>query len=241
MPDPIAPKRYYGGEYGWVAPFILEVRNGLNLGKEQLPSRDAAIVPKIVEKAALGIMQGNGLNLGKEQLPSRDAAIVPKIVEKAALGIMQEGKKLGESRAAEEMTQRLIKRKENGTKEVWKCCAHLYSRERFLYKTLNKDMRFIGSTKHEPIWRSKIHTLGPFGLLLWDNPFNEKPNTNKLVYLGANLTDDQIATYENLSKHTDEYGSFQAFTSCGRDPQKAESMGNVLLIIKVQLAFTVDL
>ncbi|CAF2013180.1 unnamed protein product [Rotaria magnacalcarata] len=209
MPDPIAPKRYYGGEYGWVSPFILEVRNGLNLGKEQLPSRDAAIVPKIVEKAALGIMQ--------------------------------EGKKLGESRAAEEMTQRLIKRKENGTKEVWKCCAHLYSRERFLYKTLNKDMRFIGSTKHEPIWRSKIHTLGPFGLLLWDNPFNEKPNTNKLVYLGANLTDDQIATYENLSKHTDEYGSFQAFTSCGRDPQKAESMGNVLLIIKVQLAFTVDL
>jgi hypothetical protein len=209
MPDPIAPKPSFGGEYGWISPFILEVRNSLNLGKEQLPSRDAAIVPRIVEKAALGIME--------------------------------EGKRLGESRAAEEMAQFLMKQKENGIKEVWECCAHLYSKESFLYKTLNEAMRSIGSTEHEPIWRSKIHTLGPFCLLLWDNPFNEKPNTNKLVYRGATLTNGQIATYENLSKRTDEHGSFQAFTSCSRNRQKAESMGNVLFIMKVQLAFTADL
>ncbi|CAF1485783.1 unnamed protein product [Adineta steineri] len=54
MPDPIAPKRPFGGEYGWVSPFILEVRKDLNLESTQrLPSRDETIIPMIVEKAAL--------------------------------------------------------------------------------------------------------------------------------------------------------------------------------------------
>src|SRR3984957_1363827 len=57
MPDPIAPKRPFGGEYGWVSPFILEVRKDLNLKKEQLPSRNKKIIPMIVEKAALGIIK----------------------------------------------------------------------------------------------------------------------------------------------------------------------------------------
>src|ERR1700722_10839038 len=58
MFDPIAPKRPFGGQYGWVSPFILEVRKYLNLElTKQLPSRDKKIVPMIVEKAALGIIE----------------------------------------------------------------------------------------------------------------------------------------------------------------------------------------
>src|SRR3984957_6304321 len=58
MPDPIAPKRPFGGQYGWISPFILEVRKDLNVeSTEQLPSRDEKIVPMIVEKAALGIIK----------------------------------------------------------------------------------------------------------------------------------------------------------------------------------------
>ncbi|CAF1186554.1 unnamed protein product [Rotaria sordida] len=55
--DPIAPQRPAGSEYGWVSPFIIEVRISLELEPEQLPSKDAKIIPKIVEKAAAGIIE----------------------------------------------------------------------------------------------------------------------------------------------------------------------------------------
>ncbi|CAF0729892.1 unnamed protein product [Adineta steineri] len=66
MPDPIAPKRPYGGEYGWVSPFIIEVREDLKLSNGQLPSRDETIVPMVVEKAALGLIE-EGKKIGKQQ------------------------------------------------------------------------------------------------------------------------------------------------------------------------------
>src|SRR3984957_9170525 len=66
MFDPIAPKRPLGGEYGWISPFILEVRKDLNLDRRQLPSNDETIVPMIVEKAALGIIE-EGTEIGKQK------------------------------------------------------------------------------------------------------------------------------------------------------------------------------
>ncbi|CAF4238749.1 unnamed protein product, partial [Rotaria magnacalcarata] len=208
--NPIAPKRPFGGHYGWISPFITEVRQDLKLNPRQLPSQDDTIRPMIVEKAAFGIIE--------------------------------EGKKIGKQREAKWMAEQLMAQKENGMKEVWKCCAHLYSMESFLYKKLNEIMRLIGSEEHEHVWRSKIRTFGPFCLLLWDDPINKKPNKGKeLLYRGANLTGTQIATYRNLSQRPDEYRSFQAFTSCSRNRTKAEIFGNALFIIKVSYAFTVDL
>ncbi|CAF1560292.1 unnamed protein product [Rotaria sp. Silwood1] len=53
MPNPVAPKRSFGGLYGFISPFVKETVKDLELTKEQLPSKNEAIVPILVEKAAL--------------------------------------------------------------------------------------------------------------------------------------------------------------------------------------------
>jgi len=66
LPNPIAPDRPFGGEYGFIPPFIKEVVKHLNLTKEHLPSKDETVVPMILEKAALGIID-EGKKLGKQR------------------------------------------------------------------------------------------------------------------------------------------------------------------------------
>ena len=208
--DPIAPVRPHGRQYGWISPFIRE-----------------AIID---------------LQLTDGKVPSQDETILPMIVEKAALGIIEEGKILGKRRVAEWMAQELINQKDKGIKEVWMCCARLYSIEEFLYKKLNEVMRLIGSDDHEEIWRSKVRTMGPFALLLWDDPINKEPKTSKIkLYRGATLSQAQIDHYQYLCQHPDEYGSFQAFTSCSINRTKAETFGNVLFAMEVDYGFTADL
>ncbi|CAF3532252.1 unnamed protein product [Rotaria socialis] len=211
LPNPVAPDRPFGGRYGFISPFIKEVVKDLNLTKKQLPSKDKTVVPMIVEKAASGIIE--------------------------------EGKHVGKKREAEEIANQLLQKKNADIKEIWKCCAYLYTLESFLYIKSNEIMRLIGSEQHEQVWRSKIRTLGPFCLLLWDNPFNRKltkPGT--ILYRGAKLSDDLIALFkDDCSKDPRPWHSFQAFTSCTRNPSVAENFGNVLFIMKICLAFTVDL
>lgn len=209
MIDPIAPKRSSGGQYGWISPFIIAVRRDLHLRKEQLPSKDKALIPMLVQRATDGIIE--------------------------------EGKRIGKQREAAKLAKMLKEKKDKEMAEVWQCCAYLYSLESFLYKTINEVMRLIGGEEHEQIWRSKVRALGPFCLLLWDDPFNIKIKTKMILYRGANLSDDQIATYEEMAKHSNEYRSFQAFTSCSRNRRKAEEFGNTLFIIDVLFAFTADL
>jgi hypothetical protein len=211
MPNPIAPNRPYGGLYGFISPFIKEVVKDLNLTKEKLPSKNETIVPMIVEKAALGIIE--------------------------------EGKKFGKQREAEKLAETLREKKEAGMKEVWKCCAYLYTMESFLYKKLNETMRVIGSEEHEQVWRSKVRTFGPFCLLLWDNPFNSHiTEPGKILYRGAQLSDDYIASFKHdCLKGSELLRSFQAFTSCSRNRSVAEKFGNALFIMRIQIAFTVDL
>ncbi|CAF4739372.1 unnamed protein product, partial [Rotaria sp. Silwood2] len=99
----------------------------------------------------------------------------------------------------------------------------------------------VGDKDHEHVWRSKVRTLGPFCLLLWDDPFNKKAKTNKTLYRGANLNGEQIAKYEEMAKDSNMYGSFQAFTSCSRNRKKAKKFGNTLFIMEIVIAFTADL
>jgi hypothetical protein len=135
----------------------------------------------------------------------------------------------------------LREKKNESMEDVWQCCAYLYSLESFLYKTLNAAMRLVGSKEDEQIWRRKVRTLGPFCLLLWDDPFNKKVKTDIELYRGANLNPEQIANYEEMAKNKDEYGSFQGFSSCSRNRAKAEQFGNTLFIMKVLFAFIADL
>ncbi|CAF2663655.1 unnamed protein product [Rotaria sp. Silwood2] len=209
--NPIAPKRPCGSLYGFISPFI------------------KAIV--------------KDFRLTKDQLPSKNEAIIPMIVEKAALGIIEEGKEIGKQDDAEKIAKTLLSKKELGMEEVWKCCAKLYSLPSFLYQKLNEAMRLIGSEEHEQVWRSKVQTLGPFSLLLWDNPFNSKmtkPDT--ILYRGAELSDDFIASLqEDYFAHPKPLRSFQAFTSCTRNLEVAKMFGNVLFVMELCIAFTVDL
>lgn len=209
MDAPIVSKRLVGGEYGWISPFIVEVRRYLGLTKEELPSK----------------------------FPS----LIPDLVEKAALGIIEEGKKLGKQCEAEEIAALLREQKNKGIKAVWKRCAYLYSLESFLYKKLNQIMRLIGDKEQEEMWRSKVQTLGPFCLLLWDDPINTRMKTEMTLYRGANLKPEHLKIYKEMAKPPYEYRSFQAFTSCSRNRSKAEEFGNSLFIMKVEFAFVTDI
>lgn len=209
--DPIAPKRPYGHEYGWVSPFILETRSYLKLSLDQLPSKDASLVPMMVGKAASGIIE--------------------------------EGKILGRCCEAKKLAEKLTDERDKGIKRVWQCCARLYSMESFLYKKLNEIMRLIGSDDHEQLWRSKVRTLGPFCLLLWDNPLETQLTTKRTLYRGVNLTSEQIQTYEDMTKNTDVYRSFQAFTSSTRNRNIAYNFtsATALFIMEIEFAFTANI
>jgi hypothetical protein len=206
---PIISKSLMGGEYGWVSPFIIEVRRDFGLKKDQLPSKDKDLMRMLVDKAALGIIE--------------------------------EGTQIGRRYEAEKLANLLRQQKDKDFEEVWKCCAYLYSLISFLYKNLNEAMRWIGTKEHEQDWRSKIRTLGPFCLLLWDDPINKKVKTDTTLYRGTNLKPEDIAIYEDLAKHPNEYRSFQAFTSCSRNRAAAEMFGNTLFIMKVLSAFISDI
>ena len=169
------------------------------------------------------------LGLKREQIPSKNQDLVSILVEKAALGIIEEGKLLEKTHEAEFLAGLLREQKNKRMEEVWRYCAYLYSLESFLYKKLNETMGLIGDQGHEEVWRSKVRTLGPFGLLLWDDPINKRLKIRKNLYRGANLKPEQLAIYEDMAKHQDDYRSFQAFTSCSRNRAKAEPFGKHLV------------
>ncbi|CAF5101267.1 unnamed protein product, partial [Rotaria sp. Silwood1] len=43
---------------------------------------------------------------------------------------------------------------------------------------------------------------------------------------------EQIFNYKEMAKHRDEYRSFEAFTSCSRNREKTEELGNTLFIME---------
>ncbi|CAF4284965.1 unnamed protein product, partial [Rotaria sordida] len=177
MDLPVSYGRSFGGEYGWISPFVIEVRRDLKLEPNDLPSNNPSLIPILVEKAAEGIIE--------------------------------EGTSVRKKCEAEKLAKILREKKNAGIEEVWKCCAYLYTLESFLYKTLNAVMRLVGDKEQEKVWRSKIRTLGPFCLLLWDDPFNTKLTTKKTLYRGAILTEEQLTAYAKMAEDDKAYGSFQ--------------------------------
>ncbi|CAF4299616.1 unnamed protein product, partial [Rotaria sordida] len=57
MDLPVSSGRSFGGEYGWVCPFVIEVRRDLKLEPNDLPSNNPSLIPILVEKAAEGIIE----------------------------------------------------------------------------------------------------------------------------------------------------------------------------------------
>lgn len=196
-------------------------------------------IPYFIKKAA------EHLKLTRERLPSKNDSIVSDIVKQAASGITEEAIKLGKPSEGQSLADKLLEVKDSGMKEVWKCCARLYTESMFLYTSINATMRWIGNEERKSDWENGVKTLGPFCLLLWDNPFNShmtKPET--ILYRGAALSKNYVAAFKNsLSKDSGALHSFQAFTSCTRDRNVAEMFvgSGVLFIMRVKLAFTADL
>ena len=211
IPNPIASDRPYGDQYGFISPFIIEVVKDLKLTKDTLPSKNENIVPMIVEKAALGIIE--------------------------------EGKKIGARIKAEKIVEMLRAQIEYGIHDVWRCCVYVYTMNTFLFTKVNETMRLIGSKEHEQIWRNRIRTLGPYCLLLWDNPFNSKMvQPGRIFYRGLHLEDHVIDTLkEDCSKNPRPWHSFQSFTSCTRNRNVAEEFGNVLFVMTTRIAFIDDI
>ncbi|CAF0817951.1 unnamed protein product [Adineta steineri] len=209
--SPMNAERPFGGLYGWISPFIRETMKDLNIRPHQLPSTNEVIVPMIVTKAADGIIE--------------------------------EAKQIGSKIQGEKLARLLLDKKDAGMEEVWKRCAYMYTLQTFLYKIIGEAMRWIGSEKFERRWFDKVRTLGPFCLLLWDNPYCYEPTKNGTVlYRGIKIDDDIINAFQKeCSKKEKTLCSLQAFTSCSRNRTKAEKFGNVLFIMTVKHAFTVDL
>lgn len=207
----INAERPFADQYGWISPFI---------------------------RATVKY-----LNITKDHLPSKDATVVPMIVEKAAAGIIIEGRKIGKRHEAEKIAEKLREKRHCGIQEVWKCCAKLYTMDSFLYRRLNETMRLIGDKNHEQRWREQARTLGPFCLLLWDNPFSDETATRgKILYRGATLSNEQIEIFKKDCFKKDKIiRSFQSFTSCSRDQDFAKQFGNVLFIMTVKHAFSANI
>ena len=185
------------------------------------------------------------LKITKEQLPSKDHRFIPMIVERAANGIIEEGTKVTptKQREASFIGEMLREKKNSGIKEIWEFCANLYTWDSFLYKQINETMRLIGNPQHDQVWRSKVSTIGPYCLLLWDNPFNSemiKPGT--MLYRGAQVPDEMIKAFQaESSREPKIWHTFEAFTSCTQNRSIAEQIGNVLFIMKTRTAFTLNL
>jgi len=208
---PIDPQRPFAGMYGWISPFIVQVAKYLNIKPDQLPSKDRRTIDFIVRKAADGIIE--------------------------------EGKTVGEEWESKRLSEMLLKQINKEMKDVWECCARLYSLDSFLYRTLNSTMRLIGNKDCGDVWRSKVSTLGPFCLLLWDCPLNyNSVQSGTILYRGATLDQQLIDSFrDECLKKSKLIRSFPSFTSCSRNRERAEEFGNVLFVMRVKHAFTVDL
>lgn len=208
---PVNPKQPFGGLYGWISPFIKRT-----------------------------IAQ---LNIQRDRLPSKDPETMSMVIRKAAEGILQEAKELQQNREGEKLAKDLLEVQNDGAQKIWERCAFIYSLQSFLYLKLNEIMRFIGNKEHENTWTSKVSTLGPFALLLWDNPSVSLPTPpGTTLYRGANLVEQVIEGFiQDLSSEDKPMHSFPSFTSCSRLRSEAERFGNVLFIMNIKHAFTVDL
>ncbi|CAF3329166.1 unnamed protein product, partial [Rotaria sp. Silwood2] len=54
---PASSARLHGGQYGWVSPFVIEVRRNLDLQPDELSSIYPDMILMLVEKVVHGIIE----------------------------------------------------------------------------------------------------------------------------------------------------------------------------------------
>lgn len=140
-----------------------------------------------------------------------------------AKGIAQEAAFLCENdqKKANEMAQELRAYKNKSRFEISKFCVHLYTRETFLYRTLNQALRDVD--------HSKVNTLGPFCFLLQSYTHGNNGFVGT-VYRGVDLQPEMIALYKQAKGLIRTWPSF---ISTSKSQKLAEVYGNTLFIITI--------
>jgi len=154
-------------------------------------------------------------------------AFFKRIIEMAAKGIIQHGEGLGKKEEAEwianQLLQALSKYEQAQKMDIIEdCCISLYTRESFLYKSINKMLREGDS--------NQVDALGPFCYLL--NGFVDA-HTYMIggwpgaTFRGVNLTPEMLQEYKNANEKKLVF-TWPGLTSTSRCREKAEVFGNTL-------------
>jgi len=147
----------------------------------------------------------------------------PNWVEQAAKGVYLEGSKLGQYTEAKYLAKRLREVKDKQVPEIVRHCIHLYTKETFLYKLINKALREED--------KSKVDTLGAFcyyiNLMNYTETFGKSFHTTT-VYRGMTLTREDISDYKTS---IGKYKAWLAFNSTSKLREEAEVFGNTLFVI----------
>ncbi|CAF1222715.1 unnamed protein product [Didymodactylos carnosus] len=166
-------------------------------------------------------------------------SIASNVLAMATCGILTEGIQLGKEIETKWICNYLENVIGKSSIEILQCCVHLYTRESFLYKLVNKTLREEDTTK--------IDTLAPFCALLAaylrkccvydDAHVHSLISTNDnsyfdVVYRGANLTVEMIEAYR---KGVGKSFVWNSFTSTSKNRQKAELYGNTLFVIHIDI------
>jgi hypothetical protein len=161
---------------------------------------------------------------------SRNATFAD-IVEEAAQGILKEGTDLSKKCEAIWLADQLRAVKHYGENinkldevpdEIGRMCVFLYTKESFLFKSINNILRDIYNITLE-----KLKKFGPFSALLSLYLEQIQTTTIETVYRGLNLTDEERCFYM-----CEYVVRFSAFTSTSTNRELANWYGNTLLIIK---------
>ncbi|CAF1110188.1 unnamed protein product [Didymodactylos carnosus] len=167
-------------------------------------------------------------------------SIAGRVAQVAVWGILTEAAKLGRRIEARWMCNSLENAIGKSTTEIGQCCVHLYTRDSFLYRLVNRTLLDGGN-------RTKRDTLAPYCALLAaylrrcclikDTIFSQLNDTSSsssssvVVYRGADLSPEQTEAYKNgIGKRF----SWPSFSSTSKRREAAELFGNTLFVINLK-------
>ena len=161
-----------------------------------------------------------------------------EILEDACEGIMKESIALGKEHEGRWLAQRLEDVKlfandyYNGIPPaIGDTLVHLYTKDSFLYRLLNRLMR-----GHSVMTPEHFKNIAPFGFLLNMYLRQEKyvANNFTVVYRGINLTDEERKDFMQMKMHS------TSFMSASKNREFAELLGNTLLIFDLDRKYRDD-
>ena len=157
------------------------------------------------------------------------------LAENAALGMIKVGTTLGKVHESQWLAKQLFAVKHFGNdikahysrvpKQIGETCVYLYTKESFWYKSIYNFLR-----RPDVITDEQLRIYGPFcHLLHWYLKKMHRTHTTMTVYRNLNLNDEQRIQFRKPNI------KFTLFTSTTKRRDIAESFGNTLLVIYLNI------